>query len=232
MKKTILLLLLTGLILFAGKNSFAQRDNENLPFGRKELVTYRGFYRFPGFTQGTVILKNGIISSGRLNYNVSLDEMQFINQKGDTLAIAQTDSINLISLNGSFFYYDRGYLQSISTGNDIILAFRQVLKTEHQRKESYSINMPQPDETGGGYSFFTGNGQKYNPGDYQLQLTAKEYFFFSDGKGGFTKAGKKYILGRYEKHQTTIKEFLKTNHTNFNKLADILQLLQFCNQVK
>jgi hypothetical protein len=233
MGKTILLHLLMAFVLMAGKKSLAQSVNENLPMVRKELFASKGFYRFSGFSQGTVILKNGIVTSGMLNYNISLNEMHFINQKGDTLAIAQPDSINFISLNGCRFYYDMGYLQSINTGNDIILAFRQVLKTEHQKKESYSIDIPRSDEEITEYSFFTGNGQKYDLGaNDQLFLTATEQFFFGDEHGRFKKAGKEYIFQHYEKHQAAVKEFLKTNHTSFNKLAGILQLLQFCSKLE
>lgn len=230
MKHALLLPILTVFMLMT---VVAQRVNENMPMVRRELVKYKGFYRFSGFSEGTVVLKNGIVSSGRLNYNISLDEMQFINQQGDTLAIAQPDSINVISLKGYRFYYDKGYLQSIYANNDTVLAFKQVLKTEHQKKESYSVEVPQPEKTISAYSFFTGNGQKYDlDAEDQLILSAKEYFFFGDGKGGFTKAGKEYFFQRYEKHQPAIKEFIKTNHSNFDKLEDILALMQFCNKLK
>lgn len=226
-------LLLSALVLFNAESGLAQKRDLPwaVPINEKNMPAYKGFYRFPGFAQGTVIFRDGRGSSARLNYNISLDEMQFINQQGDTLAIADPDNINLVNLNGTRFYYNNGYLQAVDVGNEIILASRQVLIAEYKKGETFNT-MLSPDEKGTGESLFTRNGQKYSPGTDGQMLTSKEHFFFGDGNGGFTKAGKEYILRRYDKNQTAIKEFLKANHTDFNKRADILQLLQFCNQLK
>jgi hypothetical protein len=200
----------------------------------REVLPEKGIYRFPAFNEGTIIFRNGIIAAARLNYNVSLDEMHFITEKGDTLSVADPATVNFINLNGSRFYYDKGYLQTIdtTTANGIILAFKQTLIAQQQRKYG-AYGITEPHEGIRALSFYTGNGQIYKlGGDEKITVTAREYYFFGDAYGHFSKAGKEYILLHFEKHQAALKEFMKTNHTNFNVLKDLLKLMQFCRQLQ
>ncbi len=229
----IIQLLIFIFFLTGTRNLLAQKRDLPwaVPLNDKGLPSYKGFYRFSGFTAGEVVFRNGHTATARLNYNISLDEMQFINPQGDTLAIADPGNIHFVNLNGSRFYYNDGYLQAVDTVSGTILASRQVLMAEHRRAETYNT-MLTADEKIVRDSLFTGNGQKYNQESDGQSLTSKEHFFFGDGKGGFVKAGKEYILQRYDKNRAAIKEFLRTNHINFNKRQDILLLLQFCSQLK
>jgi len=197
---------------------------------KKELFPEKGIYRFPAFTEGTIIMRNGIISGQLLNYNISLDEMHFIGEKGDTLALADPFSVSFISMNGSRFYYDKGYLQTIDSSNGIMLAFRQLLSIQQHRPAAYG--MTEPHEGMRVYSFYAPNGKTDKIGDDdKVTITAQDVYFFGDGYGHFTKTGKAFILEHFEKHQDTVKTFLKTHHTNFNKLDDLEQLLKFCRQL-
>jgi len=63
-------------------------------------------------------------------------------------------------------------------------------------------------------------------------LDAREYYFFGDSYGHFSKAGKKYVLQHFEKKQDSIKAFLKSNHTGFSKEDDLRKLLQYCEQLQ
>jgi len=200
----------------------------------REVLPEKGIYRFPVFNEGSVIFRNGIISAARLNYNVSLDEMHFITGNGDTLSVADPVTINFISLNGSRFYYDKGFLQTIDTAvnNGIILAFKQSLIAQQQRKYG-AYGITEPHEGIRSLNFYTGNGQIYKlGGDEKITVTAREYYFFGDTYGHFAKAGKEYILLHFKKNQPALKEFIQTNHTNFNVLKDLLKLMQFCRQLQ
>ncbi len=198
------------------------------------ILPEKGIYRFSSFTEGSVIFRNGIITSAKLNYNVSLDEMHFITDRGDTLSIAEPTSVSFINLDGSRFYYDKGYLQTIDTAdvNGIRLAFKQILVAQQQRKVG-AYDMATPHEGIRNYSFFTGNGQKYNLGsDDKIMVTSREFYFFGDKFGHFEKASKEYILVHFPNNHPELKEFIKTNHINFNVLKDLEKLMQFCRGLK
>src|SRR6478609_7956182 len=54
-----------------------------------QVIPREAIYLLPAFTQGSAFFKNGSSSKQRFNYNSLLDEMHFINERGDTLAIAE-----------------------------------------------------------------------------------------------------------------------------------------------
>lgn len=79
-----------------------------------EVLPKEAIYVLPAFATGTAFLKDGTSSMLRFNYNFLLDEMHFINEKGDTLAIADPLLINSVVIDSMVFYYDKGYLREIS----------------------------------------------------------------------------------------------------------------------
>ena len=74
-------------------------------------------------------------------------------------------------------------------------------------------------------------GHQYGLDDEEADVISKEYYFFGDVYGHFFKANKEYILDHYKNKQDEIRAFMKANRTNFNKEADLLQLLQYCSQL-
>jgi hypothetical protein len=196
-------------------------------FDLRESIPDIALYRFPKFTDATIIFRNGIISSAKLNYNISNDEMRFINQKADTLVVTNAPTINFISISGSRFYYDRGYLQTIDSASDIVLAYRQVLT----QKETITIPIKSSlqHEKEMPYPFYRAGGLMYKFDDEDKDLvTSIEYYFFGDGYGNFFKADKDFILTHFKNNQPAVRTFLKENHINFYSLKDLHKLMQFC----
>ena len=221
-------------LIFLGLVVFMNASAQVKPPEIREVLPEKGIYRFPSFNEGSIVFRDGSISSARLNYNVSLDEMHFTTEKGDTLSVADPATINFINLNGSRFYYDKGFLQTIDTVayNGVILAFKQSLIAQQQRKYG-AYGITEPHEGVRTYNFYTGNGQTYKlGGDEKITVTAREYYFFGDSYGHFEKASKQYILLHFDKNQPALKEFIKSHHINFNVLKDLLNLMAFCGGLK
>lgn len=225
-------------LLFLLCCSFLAMDNclqaQVKPPEIRQFLPEKGIYRFPAFNEGSVVFRNGIASAAKLNFNISLDEMHFISERGDTLSVADPATISFISLNGSRFYYDKGYLETIDTtaADGVLLAYRQVLAAQQQRDiGAYGITRPQ--EGIRRYRFYNGNGQAYNVGgNDKITVTSRELYFFGDVFGHFSKADRQYILQHFNKQESAIKDFLKAHHTNFNRLEDLLALMQFCRELK
>jgi hypothetical protein len=182
-------------------------------------------YRFPSFAGGTIVFRNGIINSAKLNYNIASDEMHFISQAGDTLSLADPATVYFISLQGSRFYYDRGFLQVIDTLAGITLAFKQELMISTKTKGAFGIPTENPSATS--YNFFTVGGRKYDL-DNAASVDSREHYLFGDAYGHFVKAGKEYILLHFKQHQDGINTFIKNHHTNFGKEEDLILLLAYC----
>jgi hypothetical protein len=214
------------LLLFCG-GCLRLRAQTDIPVITKEILPVKGIYRFDAFREGSVIFRNGIITAAKLNYNISLDEMHFVIESGDTLSVADPLTVSFINLNGSRFYYDKGFIQAIDTFHGIILGFKQILLAEQERKQAYGI--VKPHEGVRTYSFFTGNGQKYQLGEDELiQVRSREFYFFGDAFGHFSKTKREFVLQYFPAQQATITAFIKQHHINFNSLDDLLELMQFC----
>ena len=78
-----------------------------------EAIPKDELFLYPGFTPGMVYFKSETHSPGLLNYNFLIAEMQFIDLKGDTLSLADENTIGYITINTDTFYYDNGYLKFI-----------------------------------------------------------------------------------------------------------------------
>lgn len=187
-----------------------------------------GVYRYPAFSEAAVVYRNGLMVGGRFNYNITLDEMHFITGAGDTMALASPDSIDFIQLNGSrYFYFRRGFLQTIDTTHGIVLAFHQVITAIKGSDNGPVVSMEK--ERFMTNDYFEGNGQVYNIGEKgKGHMYAKEVFYFGDNYGHFARAGKEFLLQKLPEHEAALKEYLKNHHTNFNDLEDLVMLFSFC----
>src|SRR5690349_5679866 len=108
MKRFLLIALQSFLILssiFAQHNknvtyNTLQNVDENIPADMR--------FKYPDFRQGYVYFKDGSEGTGKLNYNMLVNEMQFINPAGDTLALDGVEKIQLLTIGADSFYYDKG----------------------------------------------------------------------------------------------------------------------------
>ncbi len=90
-----------------------------------KVIPGEATYLLPGFTQGLVFFKDGTSSKQRFNYNSLLDEMHFINEHVDTLAIAEPALIKSVEIDSIKFYYDTGYIRQVFTQGNYKLVIKQ-----------------------------------------------------------------------------------------------------------
>jgi hypothetical protein len=205
----------------------AAQQKENFATIRMEPYPEKGIYRFPVFTEGVILMRDGTSSSQKLNFNISLNEMHFISEKADTLSVGEPEAIRYISLQGTRFYYDKGYYQVIDSGGAIMLAFTQLLSIQQHRVSAYG--MTEPHEGVRTYSFYSMGGKTDPLGkDEKITVTAREIYFFGDNYGHFSKANKDFILAHFQKQQDVLKNFISTNRIKFQSNSDLLKLMQFC----
>jgi hypothetical protein len=195
----------------------------------REVLSEKGIYRFPEFQNGTVFFKEGGSVPAKLNYNIWLEEMHFIDEKADTLSIADPALIKYIVIGQNLFYFEKSYLEVIEKYNTVTLAVKQVLQSEEQRKGAFG--RPTLTNSVQGYDMYSADGQTYKLGrNEDLLITSKVYYFFGDEYNHFTIASREYILHKFPTHANAIEEFLKANGTKFNREADLEKLLEFCKQ--
>ncbi|MBS1975333.1 MAG: hypothetical protein JST13_13355, partial [Bacteroidetes bacterium] len=104
-----------------------------------EALSSFGIYRFPQFEQSDIFFRNGKESNGRLNYNLVVGEIQFINGKGDTLSIANPEELRYVKIDSVFYYYyDKKYTEILAgKEDDIKLGYWQQIKIEFEELGAY-----------------------------------------------------------------------------------------------
>jgi hypothetical protein len=224
MKQTVFLTLVL-LVIFLSPSKAQVLDKKTVHAG--ESLSALFYYRFPAFTDANVKLKNGGAGPSKMNFNLLVCEMQFIDPHGDTLSIAKPQDIDSISLGGSTFFYKDGYQEMIRATN--------LVKLLVVRKVVY-----EPIEIGAmGLRTHTGVGIKNyssliaNAGEKQLTLNvdidiAMETTYFLAANDEMLKVSKTAFLTLFPKNGAAIQGYIKSNKPAFNKEEDIKKLFDFC----
>jgi len=56
----------------------AAQDIANPGDAKNGSLSEKGIYRFPAFTEGTIVFRNGGNMAAKLNYNITMDEMPLL----------------------------------------------------------------------------------------------------------------------------------------------------------
>jgi hypothetical protein len=175
-------------------------------------------YWFPEFQDGTILLASGFSPDVkvRINYNLFWEQMEVINEKGDTASLISSPEVKLLNLGNHVFYHDdnHGYVQILIPG-EISLAINCHLVVMME----------------------TSNGERFKAADYSRNTTSrfdriyhKEYhYYFMDRNGKLYKVSKKALLRLLPDYQREIKIYLRNNSIDFKKKRDLLLALNFCN---
>ena len=208
--------------------SHAQDSNIVIKAGTtfNESVSPTDLYEYPKFTTGKVFFKTGDSGMAKLNYNRILDEMQFIDPKGDTLNLANAATIRFIRINADVFYYDNGYVKLIKDTNGVKLAAKQTLLLAGKEKiGAYGIPNPTSAIDSYGTLIDAKGVYKLVPRE-DITLTKKTQYYFGDKYNHFFWATRKNLLREYSKKSGTLNTYLKENEVNFSSREDLEKLLQ------
>jgi hypothetical protein len=188
---------------------------------------------FPSFGAATVKMRDGRSVIYKMNFNLMLCDMQFINSKGDTLVVTNPVDVDSILLDSCSFIYDykRGYFQILAISGAVSLAVH--------RQTTFD---PVPFGAMGNKSQVGGvemiNSVSNRQGTTSLNLNEDIYVLKSTSfllyykGGGIENAGKADFMRIYKGDRRTFDEFVKANKIDFNKQGDLEELFQFCAQSK
>jgi len=188
-------------------------------------------YHYPQFTKGEIFFKGGTKANGKLNYSRLFDQMLFIDNKGDTLALAEERTIKYIAVAQDTFYYDEGFIRIIADNDVVKFAEKQVWVVADIRKTGTHNTNSTPGVTSL-RTFRHGNDAVRNELtlNEDIVLRKETHYYFGDKYNNFVRAGKKRLLQLFPKEQRSIENYLKENKVDFDKKDDLEKLTQFLNQ--
>ncbi len=111
-KVTILFLVLSLSNSLCAQDSVEMRIKPRMTV--EEVIPFNKLYLYPQFTQGVVCHVSGAFSTAMLNYNVLLQEMQFLTNSNDTLAFSEASGVNYVVIQSDTFYYDKSFYQLVN----------------------------------------------------------------------------------------------------------------------
>ena len=199
----------------------------------KDVLTPADIFSYPQFTSGKVFFKDGSKAIAKLNYNRLSDQMLFIDPKGDTLELADENTIKFIAIDKDTFYFDEGYVKIIADYGAVKLAEKQIwvvadvrkVGTHNSAKSSVAITSL------GTYSDEGARAKSYDLVINENTIIRKEtQYFFGDANNRFARTGKKRLLLLLPKDELSIETYLKENKVNFDKKEDLVRIVQFIGQ--
>jgi hypothetical protein len=222
--------LISILVLLTSISYLSAQNNElvTVKAGNKILdyFPFQERYLYPQFTPGKVIFNNDIFSATKLNYNILMGEMQFI-QSRDTLIIANKKDVKQIEVASDTFYYDKGYHRLISDGGGIKLTEKEYIKLkEVLKKDSYGTTSSGSATTSYGSLPVEGNFYKLTANEDMVFQKVQEYYI-ATSTSGFVPLKKKSLKKIFPKKNHAIQNYLKSNKVDFNSKADLIKLTDF-----
>jgi len=170
-----------------------------------------------------------------MNYSRLVDQMLFIDHKGDTLALANEKTIKFIAVVQDTFYFDEGYVRLIMDYGVVKLAEKQIWVVADTRKigthnrSASTVGVTSlssyADET-------TGRAKSYDLMINEDMVIRREtHYYFGDEYNHFVRAGKKKLLLLFPKEELSLENYMKENKVNFDKKDDLEKLAQFLGQL-
>ncbi|RAK02814.1 hypothetical protein LX87_00934 [Larkinella arboricola] len=197
-------------------------------------VPFEERYRYPQFRTGTITYRNGLAATGRFNYNILIGEMQFIDAKGDTLALANENTIRAVQVAQTTFVYDQkyGFMEVTADYNTVKLAMKPIFKTVRAEKNG-AYNQSSGTSSITQYKSFIGStgqlARLEQEGD--LLLEKEVVYLVIDPNNRFYRLSRGSILKIFPKNKSAIEAYLKAESIDFKKEADLKKLLQFCSEL-
>ncbi|MBS1920277.1 MAG: hypothetical protein JST17_08490 [Bacteroidetes bacterium] len=185
-------------------------------------------YFSKNFIKGLAWFVDGRTGAVMLNYNYLYDEMLFINEKGDTLAIANPLEFKRFVIDqDTFCYADNKYFHKLGTYGGLELAERTFFGIADIKKigamgvETSGVSIDQFKEIPQ-----NGVGTKDLVMQEKTIMKKVSNYYISDKNGVYRLATKKNVQkAATENRRAQLEKYLTSNSVNYFKKEDLVKLL-------
>jgi len=186
-------------------------------------------FLFPEFTDGDVFYIGMPKGCGKLNYNMLLGEMQFL-EKDKVLALANVRDVVFVTINNRKFYpfNDKEFTEELmSTGNWKLRVRRKGNAASHSKRGAYGTYSSTSSITS--FSSIDSDNRQFELSVIENVLISLNCFYYLVGTNG------KYVLIRniktftkqFPEHSTQIEAFVKEHNIKFDNENDLKRLLEY-----
>lgn len=188
-------------------------------------------YVFPDFQSGRVVMKNKSQVKCQLNYSFLHDEVLFINEKGEKMALANPEEISEVYIANRLFIPElKGYYEVIERGA-VNLVYKWTCNIAEKGKEgALGITTDAP-------SVVQMNRMSFDAREWKLDVDKEAVI--SVEVVPYLKIKTKYVIVKGAKDfyraipgkKEEIKLYISQNPVDFRKEADLKRIVKYCNSL-
>lgn len=191
-------------------------------------LAIHGLYKFPDFIYGTVLFRDGTSTKAKMNFNVFLNDMVFIDNKNDTMAIGNPELIDSIKLDSNVFYYQKGYFFVVKDYGDTKLIMQEKINFENIKVGAFGLP-----SRGTSIETYGSVATHYNT-IHQLTLNEdvvvkkETSYILTYKKFRSTKATLSGFFTAFPEMKKEAQNFADSSNINFKNEEDLKKMIQFC----
>lgn len=195
-----------------------------------EVIAKKDQYLYDGFQKGIVFFKSGAKSATRLNFFLIGEELHFITETADTLAVANPVEISSVSIGRDIFYFDTDrYLEQDTVIGETILATSFFIGTINTEKIG-AFGSTTDGGTDSYGSFVAPSGKVDLTPQVITTLALKRSLYIGDKYKKFIPVNKRNIYSVFSKKEQALKKYLSERTVDYFSRADIIQLVTFMSE--
>jgi hypothetical protein len=222
-----ILLLIWAAILYTNQMAAQTLTTITIKAGEDLNAVYKQMYRFPQFTSGKVYFMNKDSATGRLNYNLLMEKMQFIDKRGDTLVLSDDNPIKLVAIDTNIFYCNsEGCVELIAGLPSAELAVSNHLKLYDEQKIG-AYGLPTSTQTIENKNSFKTNSDYTLLLNRDLVFTKETHYYLIDSNRHFITVNKKNLQKLLPGQKGVIENYLKENQVDFKNEFDLKNFFSY-----
>ena len=195
--------------------------------GEEISAVYKQAFKYPEFRDGKVLFSYGFPAGGKMNYNLVIGKIQFIDEKNDTLVIADESAIKYITIGIDTFYYDRdNYVELLANYGEVKMGLQQRIKFLDE-KNIGAFGIPTSTQNIDNYNTLRANNTYSLKVNKDLVYSKESKYYFREGESNFLVANKKNILKEFSQKKTVIENYLREHEINYNNEEDLKRLFGY-----
>lgn len=185
-------------------------------------------YIFPEFTQGIILMKNGVKNKALLNYNSLTQEMIFVD-KGKKLAIGDTalELVDTIFINDrKFFLLNKKFVELIFHSKCDLYAEHKCSLIEKGKQAAYGGTSETSATTS--YSSLVSEGRFYElelPDNYRTEPYTNYWLKKNGELNKFVNM--KQLMKLYDDKQDQFKAYIKSHDVKYKNQISIVELIEY-----
>jgi len=182
-------------------------------------------YLYPQFTDGKDFMKSGVFNEARLNYNLLLGEIEFV-QDHDTLVFARKKDVNIVIVALDTFIYRSTYFKLIHSGKVKVCIRDKIVLKDIVKKGA--MGTPNRTSSVDSYTSLPLDGKLYElvPAD-DMEFQRNLEFYIITSSGDLVEFRKKNVIELFPEKEDEIQKYLKSNKVNFESQEDIVRFADF-----